>query len=84
MIKHYLALTMIDIDNFKAINDNYGHNAGDQMLREVTKRILCTLDAHDVLGRWGGEEFLGIIAMKCETAESCVAIFEEARQNIAT
>jgi diguanylate cyclase (GGDEF)-like protein len=81
--KLQLALTMIDIDNFKHINDTYGHNAGDQVLRDVTKRILLCLDEQDVLGRWGGEEFLGIIAIKCETPEMCVSVFEKARLSIA-
>lgn len=81
--KHYLALTMIDIDNFKKINDTYGHNAGDQVLRDVTKRMVLALDEHDVLGRWGGEEFLGIIAMKCENPENCLAMFEKVRTSIS-
>lgn len=81
--QQYLALTMIDIDNFKNINDTYGHNAGDQVLREITKRIITSLDQNDVLGRWGGEEFLGIIAIKCEDPESCVHIFEKARKSIS-
>lgn len=80
--KQFLALTIIDIDNFKNINDTYGHNAGDQVLREVTKRIVLSLEAKDVLGRWGGEEFLGIIAIKCENPEMCIEVFEKARKNI--
>ncbi len=82
--KHHIALTMIDIDNFKHINDTYGHNAGDQVLREITKRILLALGDNDVLGRWGGEEFLGIIAIKCDDPQSCIAVFEKARLSIAT
>jgi diguanylate cyclase (GGDEF)-like protein len=81
--KQCLALTMIDIDNFKHINDTYGHNAGDHVLREVTKRILLSLNEDDILGRWGGEEFLGIIAIKGQTPEVCVDVFEKARKSIA-
>ncbi len=80
--KNYLALTMIDIDNFKHVNDTYGHNAGDQVLREVTKRIVMVMNEKDVLGRWGGEEFLGIIAMQCDNPELCMEVFENARKNI--
>lgn len=78
-----IALTMIDIDNFKNINDTYGHIAGDQVLREVSKRILLSLDEQDILGRWGGEEFIGIIAITCESPEDCIAIFDKARKSIA-
>jgi GAF domain-containing protein len=56
---NYLALTMIDIDNFKHINDTYGHNAGDEVLREVTKRIMSALNDRDTLGRWGGRRVSG-------------------------
>jgi diguanylate cyclase (GGDEF)-like protein len=81
--KEYLALTIIDIDDFKHINDTYGHNAGDQVLREITKRILTSLKEQDILGRWGGEEFLGIIALKCENPDRCLEVFENVRQNIS-
>lgn len=79
----HLALAMIDIDDFKRINDTYGHNAGDQVLREVTKRILTSLDQSNILGRWGGEEFLSIIALKQQTPENCMAMFEKARVAIS-
>ena len=53
-----LALLMIDIDHFKRVNDHYGHLAGDQVLRHVVGVVRQRLRAHDVLGRYGGEEFL--------------------------
>ena len=49
---------MIDIDRFKAINDNFGHQFGDDMLRRVAACIRECIRASDVLGRYGGEEFL--------------------------
>ncbi|MBN2492791.1 MAG: diguanylate cyclase [Planctomycetes bacterium] len=56
-----LSIVMIDIDHFKLFNDTYGHQAGDFVLREVAKRIEATSRKSDVIGRYGGEEFLVLL-----------------------
>ncbi len=58
------ALMMIDIDEFKGINDRYGHSAGDEVLIEATKIITGSTCDHSIACRWGGEEFL--VLMYCE------------------
>ena len=55
---HGLSIALIDIDHFKAINDYAGHAAGDTALRDVVSAISGRLRAHDLLGRFGGDEFL--------------------------
>ena len=52
----------IDIDHFKEINDRYGHDVGDEVLTMVAKTLMNSARTFDVVGRWGGEEFLAIIA----------------------
>ena len=52
-----LSLLMLDIDNFKAINDTFGHLHGDSILRELAKRIRRTVRKSDIVARYGGEEF---------------------------
>ncbi len=54
------ALIFIDIDHFKSINDNFGHNAGDETLKMVSKSLLHCSRSFDTVGRWGGEEFLAV------------------------
>ncbi len=54
-------LLMIDLDNFKRVNDNFGHSAGDEVLVELAARLGAHLGASDVLARFGGEEFLVIL-----------------------
>lgn len=56
-----LGALMIDVDHFKAINDRYGHAAGDQALLTLVARIKEQLRAADLLARWGGEEFLCLV-----------------------
>ncbi|MCK5658168.1 MAG: sensor domain-containing diguanylate cyclase, partial [Deltaproteobacteria bacterium] len=51
----------LDIDNFKIVNDTYGHNVGDGVLMMVARTLSSNLRAHDLLGRYGGEEFVAII-----------------------
>jgi diguanylate cyclase (GGDEF)-like protein/PAS domain S-box-containing protein len=54
-------LLFIDIDNFKSINDSYGHAAGDEVLKMVARTIRHNLRSTDSVGRWGGDEFLVLI-----------------------
>lgn len=55
------SLAMIDLDHFKRVNDNHGHAAGDEVLRAFTTTVHDTMRATDVLGRYGGEEFILIL-----------------------
>ncbi len=55
---HELSLMMFDIDNFKQINDQEGHQAGDSVLREIARVVKGNIRAADIFGRWGGEEFM--------------------------
>lgn len=59
--KHNVSLVMLDIDNFKQINDTYGHQCGDMVLIETAKYIKELLRISDVFGRYGGEEFCVIL-----------------------
>jgi diguanylate cyclase (GGDEF)-like protein len=56
-----LSVLMLDVDNFKSLNDTFGHAAGDRVLREIASTIQNGLRAQDVAGRMGGEEFLVVL-----------------------
>jgi diguanylate cyclase (GGDEF)-like protein len=56
-----LSVAFVDIDHFKAVNDNYGHAAGDDVLRGVAQTLGANLRASDMIGRYGGEEFMLIL-----------------------
>jgi len=60
-LKKNVSCIMADVDNFKAVNDSYGHLVGDQVLKAISHRIRNTVRAYDILGRYGGEEFLIIM-----------------------
>ncbi len=75
-------ILMVDIDNFKAFNDRHGHGVGDRVLRMVANTLMHSLRTFDAVARWGGEEFLCVLANvdreQCEqTAERLRRLVEE-------
>ncbi|TDO15225.1 sensor domain-containing diguanylate cyclase [Halomonas ventosae] len=79
---HPFALLLFDVDHFKQFNDTHGHEAGDQVLVEITRALQDSLRESDALGRWGGEEFL-VLANHCETQEA-TRLAERLRQCVAS
>ncbi|HEB30787.1 MAG TPA: GGDEF domain-containing protein, partial [Spirochaetes bacterium] len=78
--KTSLSLIMFDIDHFKRVNDSYGHQKGDDVLRELAKVVGNNIRQHDVLGRLGGEEF-GIVAPEINI-EAAGILAEKLRKNV--
>lgn len=75
-----ISVAMADIDNFKAINDTYGHTAGDFVLKEVSKIFIDTLRKTDFVYRYGGEEICILMPETC--IENVVMPLERIRKNI--
>ncbi|MDP9467841.1 MAG: sensor domain-containing diguanylate cyclase [Chloroflexota bacterium] len=72
-----IGLIMLDVDNFKKFNDNYGHPAGDEALRTVSRAMRSTIRAADVVARYGGEEF--IVALHRAKLDDVKVIAEKLR-----
>ncbi|MGM0834185.1 diguanylate cyclase [Halomonas qinghailakensis] len=75
------SLIMYDLDHFKQVNDQFGHNAGDEVLKTVTKLVNDTIRGIDLHGRWGGEEFMIILPQT--QLEAAKNIAEKLRQAVA-
>lgn len=59
-----LSIILMDLDYFKEVNDTYGHNIGDKYLQEMAKTLMIFFREGDIVGRWGGEEFL-VLMPRC-------------------
>jgi len=59
--KSSICIIMADVDNFKSVNDTYGHLAGDKVLKEISRRLRSMSRESDVIARYGGEEFIILI-----------------------
>ncbi|RHW77732.1 sensor domain-containing diguanylate cyclase [Colwellia sp. RSH04] len=89
-----LSLIMFDLDNFKHLNDHYGHQGGDEVLIEISKTIGSLLRVEDVFGRYGGEEFaivlpetpikgaLELAERICQTVEKSTITFKDKDINV--
>lgn len=75
------SLILLDIDYFKNVNDNYGHETGDKVLQDVTEILKTHLRKADTLGRWGGEEFLCVLPNT--NKEKALEVAEKLRSEIA-
>lgn len=71
-----LSLVMVDADDFKALNDAFGHDCGDHVLRIIAKRLQLSVRSRDYLGRWGGEEFVLLLP------ETDAAVAEEVAERV--
>jgi diguanylate cyclase (GGDEF)-like protein len=76
-----VSVLMIDIDRFKSVNDTYGHQGGDSVLREAAARLAAASRCYDGVGRYGGEEFL-VILPGCDLASALVQA-ERLREAVA-
>jgi diguanylate cyclase (GGDEF)-like protein len=76
------SLLMVDLDHFKQINDRFGHRAGDDALCAVVEQMQRSIRGIDVLGRWGGEEF--VVLLPGASASSALQIAQRLRGNVET
>jgi len=80
--RHHQALSVLvgDLDHFKRVNDTHGHDAGDEVLRAIGRRLRRNLREEDLAVRWGGEEFL--LVLPSTTAEEAARVAEKLRELI--
>lgn len=78
--KQPVSLIFLDIDHFKRVNDSYGHQAGDEVLRELVQVIRGTIRSSDAVFRWGGEEFM-VLALQTGYRDSA-AVAEKIRSTV--
>lgn len=78
--EHPITLAMIDLDHFKEINDQHGHNVGDQVLIEIAQLIGTSIREVDEFCRWGGEEFMVLLTQT--SLKDCVGWAERLRKEI--
>jgi diguanylate cyclase len=78
--KSYISLLMIDLDNFKNINDTYGHIAGDEILKQLSNILKCNIRANDIATRWGGDEF--VITLPGVNTKDAFKIADRIRRDI--
>jgi len=78
--KEVYCIAMIDLDFFKKINDNYGHDAGDKVLIEFTRRVLLIIRKTDLFARFGGEEF--VLLMQSTIEKNALMLMERIRKAI--
>ena len=76
-----LSLLLFDLDFFKRINDEHGHNVGDEVLREMAHRMLACFRKSDLPGRWGGEEFIALLPHT--PIETAVQVAQRLRASLA-
>ncbi len=69
----YLALLFVDLDDFKQVNDAFGHDIGDSLLQQVAKRLQQALRQGDLVARWGGDEFVVLLELRSHTEVLVVA-----------
>ncbi|SHH06556.1 EAL domain-containing protein [Massilia sp. CF038] len=77
-----VAVAFIDLDGFKLVNDGLGHNAGDELLKVVGRRMQECLRREDTLGRFGGDEFVVILADQSDNPMTLAPILEKIRQAV--
>lgn len=81
--KHSFAILFIDLDGFKYVNDNYGHDVGDELLKQVTHLFQNCLRKSDILARLGGDEF-AVIATQIEDSDNVTVIANKLISSLAT
>ena len=75
--KHKFGILFIDIDDFKHVNDQYGHDIGDEVLKVLASTLRSNIRMTDIAGRWGGEEF--IVVIKVDSLEIMFLVAEKLR-----
>jgi diguanylate cyclase (GGDEF)-like protein len=81
--KSEICMVLIDIDDFKAVNDNYGHDIGDEVLKRTATIFVTLARETDIVARWGGEEFIVICPKtSIDEAQNLAVRFQEAMANI--
>lgn len=80
--QNHFAVAYIDIDGFKAVNDNYGHAAGDALLQEIAARLSTQLRANDTVARLGGDEF-ALILEEIESPQTALTLCEKLNSALA-